>query len=312
MAKNKKRKLLEKSEQNSKTKPNTKKLEKALAIVENDSSSDSAEPESDAEKLEKAPAILEDNSEGDSSEPETESEKIQMLLEAYTKDKLIEFICDAAIKDSSLIQRIENKADLDVSHRKIFVYRIRAGTKREHLVSAFESFGEIENCRVVIDQINKPKGYGFVLFRTREAAEKALKEPRKKVKNRLTYCQLASLGPVPPQQNQDTKKRKIETPIGFIDGSVNSMVTRVLNSGLIASPQIMGNSLGSTVGVGGFSPFQLLLRLGGSRSVLGAYGSTATALQGLHSYKSSHLGLPSLSRTHYAGGYLSGYPFYLW
>jgi heterogeneous nuclear ribonucleoprotein A1/A3 len=43
----------------------------------------------------------------------------------------------------------------------------------------------------------KCKGYGFVLFRRRSGAKNALKEPQKKIGNRLAACQLASLGPVP-------------------------------------------------------------------------------------------------------------------
>lgn len=41
----------------------------------------------------------------------------------------------------------------------------------------------------------KAKGYGFVLFRTRRAAIKALRNPQKKIMNRMAACQLASVGP---------------------------------------------------------------------------------------------------------------------
>ncbi|GFZ20594.1 UBP1-associated protein 2A [Actinidia rufa] len=50
----------------------------------------------------------------------------------------------------------------------------------------------------VCDKVSgKSKGYGFILFKHRIGAKKALKEPQKKIGNRMTSCQLASAGPVP-------------------------------------------------------------------------------------------------------------------
>ncbi|XP_010261157.1 PREDICTED: UBP1-associated protein 2A-like [Nelumbo nucifera] len=160
---------------------------------------------------EKAPAAVnEDDSDSASSEPEPDSEKVQKLLEPYTKDQLIEFICDAAVKDASLLQRIRSIADCDVSHRKIFVHGLGWDTTRETLISAFQPFGEIEDCNVVMDRATgKAKGYGFVLFTSRAGATNALKQPQKKINNRVTSCQLASVGPVTSQQTQDTTGRKI-------------------------------------------------------------------------------------------------------
>ncbi|CAK9166958.1 unnamed protein product, partial [Ilex paraguariensis] len=144
------------------------------------------------------------------SDSDTESEKFQKLLEPYTKDQLMEFIVDAALKDASLFDRIRDTADKDVSHRKIFVHGLGWDTTRETLTAAFKQFGEIEECNVVTDRVTgKAKGFGFVSFKTRKAAAKALKNPRKKIGNRITSCQLASVGPMPPPQSQDTASRKI-------------------------------------------------------------------------------------------------------
>jgi heterogeneous nuclear ribonucleoprotein A1/A3 len=52
--------------------------------------------------------------------------------------------------------------------------------------------------QVVMDKnTGKCKGYGFVLYRRRSGAKNALREPQKKIGNRMAACQLASLGPVP-------------------------------------------------------------------------------------------------------------------
>ncbi|KAL6993111.1 hypothetical protein U1Q18_011230 [Sarracenia purpurea var. burkii] len=150
------------------------------------------------------------DSDNDSSSSEPDSDKIQNLLEPYTKDQLIDFIIDAAVKDDALLARIRDAADRTVSHRKIFVYGLGWDTTRETVVSAYESYGEIEDCKVVSDYYTgKAKGYGFVVFKTRKGAIKALKQPQKKIGNRITSCQLASLGSVPPPQSHDTSGRKI-------------------------------------------------------------------------------------------------------
>ncbi|PON54212.1 Splicing factor-like protein [Trema orientale] len=131
----------------------------------------------------------------DESDSESDSESLSVLLEPYSKDHLIDLICDAALEDSALFHRVRDLADRDASHRKIFVYGLGWDTTSENLVSAFEPFGQIEECNVVLDRATgKNKGYGFVLFKTRRAAVKALKNPLKKIKNRIASCQLASVG----------------------------------------------------------------------------------------------------------------------
>ncbi|XP_062098483.1 UBP1-associated protein 2A-like isoform X2 [Humulus lupulus] len=136
---------------------------------------------------------------------ESDSEKLSSLLEPYSKDQLIELICDASLKDATLLNRVRDIADRDVSHRKIFVHGLSWDTTRETLTAIFEPFGSIDECNVVLDKnTGKAKGYGFVLFKTRRAAVKALKNPQKRIKNRVASCQLASVGPIaggPPAQD---------------------------------------------------------------------------------------------------------------
>ncbi|XAR73322.1 hypothetical protein NMG60_11007246 [Bertholletia excelsa] len=175
MAKNdsaKKRKLVKKGiqkikvEKKKKKQPGKKKIDKATAVLKKQNQIETC--------------VLNDSSDSYSSSEETEPEKIQKLLEPYTKDQLIEFIIDAAINDAALLSRIREAADCDVSHRKIFVHGLGWDTTQETLASAFESYGEIEECKVVTDRATgKAKGYGFVLFKTRRGATKALKQPRK-------------------------------------------------------------------------------------------------------------------------------------
>ncbi|KAL5984174.1 hypothetical protein ACLOJK_018278 [Asimina triloba] len=169
---------------------------------------------------EKPPIPLEEDpvdpySSSSSSDSDSDSkahpDKLHKLLEPYTKDQLIDFLVDAALADATLLRLIRSTADRDVAHRKIFVHGLGWDTTRDVLVSAFQSYGDIEDCNVVVDKVTgRAKGYGFVLFKTRRGAQKALKEPQKKINNRPAHCQLASVGPVPVgQQANDTAGRKI-------------------------------------------------------------------------------------------------------
>ncbi|KAI6687052.1 hypothetical protein NL676_023880 [Syzygium grande] len=91
-------------------------------------------------------------------------------------------------------------ADVDPVHRKIFVHGLGWDATAETLSNAFKQYGEIENCKAVCDKVSgKSKGYGFILFKSRRGARNALREPQKKIGNRMTACQLASIGPVPTQ-----------------------------------------------------------------------------------------------------------------
>lgn len=144
-----------------------------------------------------------------------EDEPLEKLLEPFSKDQLINLLCEAAKTHGDVAERIRVEADVDPSHRKIFVHGLGWDTKAEHLVEAFKQYGEIEDCKAVCDKVSgKSKGYGFILFKNRRGARKALIEPQKKIGTRMAACQLASVGPVsaPPQQQHsgnDFTQRKI-------------------------------------------------------------------------------------------------------
>nr|GMC64186.1 UBP1-associated protein 2A-like [Ipomoea batatas] len=147
------------------------------------------------------------------SDSESSPENIQSLLEPYSKDQLIALAVDAALQHPSLLSLIRSSAHSDISHRKIFVYGLGFDVTRYTLLSAFQPYGEIDDCNVVTDrQTGNCKGYAFVVFKNRKGAVKALKEPRKKIGNRFASCQLASTGPTSPvagSVQQDLSSRKI-------------------------------------------------------------------------------------------------------
>lgn len=170
-----------------------------------------ARKKSKKQKVDKKKNPLSADSDSDSFASLSDSDKIQNLLEPYSKEQLIEFISDAALTESALLSLIRSTADRDVSHRKIFVHGFPWDTTRETLLSAFQSYGDVEDCNVILDKgTGRAKGFGFVLFKSRAAAAKALKQPQKKIGNRTAFCQLASVGPPSMSaQGGDTSGRKI-------------------------------------------------------------------------------------------------------
>lgn len=131
-------------------------------------------------------------------EDEISLDTVQKLLEPFSKDLLISLLRDAALAHPDVLSAIHHAADTDPVHRKVFVHGLGWDTNAETLTNAFSKYGEIEDCNAVRDKISgKSKGYGFILFKHRSGAQAALKEPQKKIGNRMTACQLASTGPVP-------------------------------------------------------------------------------------------------------------------
>ncbi|KAJ6777964.1 EUKARYOTIC TRANSLATION INITIATION FACTOR 3 SUBUNIT G [Salix koriyanagi] len=142
--------------------------EESESEEEEESESEEEEEESKSESEEEEEE--EEESKSESEEEETEDSKretISKLLQPCTKEDLIKILKEAASTDPST----------------------------KPLISVFKKYGEIEDCKIVNDKATgRSKGYGFLLFKTRIAARKALKEPQKKVGNRMVSCQLASLG----------------------------------------------------------------------------------------------------------------------
>ncbi|XP_020255644.1 UBP1-associated protein 2B-like [Asparagus officinalis] len=161
-----------------------------------------SQPQNPKQKNQKKPKkpnpIQDENPFTFGSEPESNPSSptcIQSLLEPYTKPQLISFLLDAAVSDPELRTRIRSIADSDVSHRQLFVFGLGWDATKETLTAAFSPFGPIEDCSVVVDKnTGRAKGYAFVLFKTRSAAIKALKEPQKRIGNKVATCQLSSVG----------------------------------------------------------------------------------------------------------------------
>jgi RNA recognition motif-containing protein len=66
------------------------------------------------------------------------------------------------------------------SERKLFVRGLSWDTTTEGLRNEFQKYGEIEEASVIKDRkTGKSKGFGFVTFRYKNAADRALQQPNK-------------------------------------------------------------------------------------------------------------------------------------
>ncbi|KAK8969192.1 Polyadenylate-binding protein RBP47B' [Platanthera guangdongensis] len=160
---------------------------------EDDEEDDDDDDEEEDEELD---GDDDENNQAEVNEEDLSSkESIIKLLQPFAKDQLIEILKDAVRTNPSLLSRVLNVAETDPIHRNIFVHGLGFEVTSETLLAVFSPFGKIAECKVVTDHTTgRCKGFGFVLFRLRSAAQRALKEPLKKIGNRMVSCQLASLG----------------------------------------------------------------------------------------------------------------------
>jgi len=93
------------------------------------------------------------------------------------------------------IQPIQQK---DTTWTKLFVGGLPYHTTDKSLRDHFEVYGDIEEAVVITDRsTGKSRGYGFVIMSTKEAAERACKEPNPIIDGRKANVNLAILGAKP-------------------------------------------------------------------------------------------------------------------
>nr|GMD43089.1 UBP1-associated protein 2A-like [Ipomoea batatas] len=167
--------------------------------------SEEAEEDED-EEVEEESGSSEDDEEEDKDEA-SKRESIRKLLEPFGKDQIIELLKQGASKDPSLLSRVTRLANSDPANRNLFVRGLSWDATTEQVLEAFRTYGEIEECKLITDKVTgRSKGYAFVLFKTMAAAQKALKQPQKKIGNRTTTCHLAAVGPTPAAADAGSRK----------------------------------------------------------------------------------------------------------
>ncbi|GFY98110.1 hypothetical protein Acr_12g0006510 [Actinidia rufa] len=167
--------------------------------VEEDEEEESEDEEEESEEQNSESSYDESNEEEEEEESSSKGSgggNLRKLLRGLRKNELIDFLEEEAVKDPSLVDRINEAVGYcDPAHRNIFLHGLDWTLTQDQVLSVFKKYGQVENCKVVTDKFTgRNKGYGFVLFKTRHGALKALQKTHKKIGNRVAYCQLATAG----------------------------------------------------------------------------------------------------------------------
>jgi len=109
---------------------------------------------------------------------------------------------------------------LEADGRRLFIHDLAWKTTNETLRQSFLQYGEIQEAVVIPDRkTGKSKGFGFVTFLTAEAAQRALREPVKRIDDRnakVAYAKPTKDAEVPPTPYRSPSPT---------DGSVGSMAS---------------------------------------------------------------------------------------
>ncbi|KAF7123925.1 hypothetical protein RHSIM_Rhsim12G0045100 [Rhododendron simsii] len=128
-----------------------------------------------------------------------EDEDVEKLLEGFAKKSLVLLAKEAVSMYPTLIESVRKLAVFNPALRKILVYGLDRYTTSQTLTSVFRECGEIEDyympCRFSFCRFLVPGAgvHAYILFKHRSGALNALKQPRKVIDNRRTYCELESL-----------------------------------------------------------------------------------------------------------------------
>eukprot|EP01126_Amoeba_proteus_P053478 TRINITY_DN6518_c0_g1_i4.p1 TRINITY_DN6518_c0_g1~~TRINITY_DN6518_c0_g1_i4.p1 ORF type:complete len:180 (+),score=28.75 TRINITY_DN6518_c0_g1_i4:181-720(+) len=136
------------------------------------------------------------------------------------------------------------------SDNKVFVGGLSPATTRETLLQQMSIYGDIKDCKVIMDQqTGKSKGYGFVVYTTPQQAEASVKQGYVMVDGKNCNCNLASL-----RKKEKTDSLGIFNDLGFDRSRTDLMMAPPAYMPIAMDPQMhMSASLQSL-----FAEFQTL------------------------------------------------------
>jgi len=134
-------------------------------------------------------------------------------------------VTSSATTMPSITTSIQNLQQKDTTWTKLFVGGLPYHTTDKSLREHFEVYGEIEEAVVITDRsTGKSRGYGFVIMATKEAADRALKEPNPIIDQLLVGIVIQSrLQNKHQDLNENILKEKLK---GFFDSQKRKLSTK--------------------------------------------------------------------------------------
>jgi len=99
------------------------------------------------------------------------------LLEPYTKEELYSMVLELAEADHAIYQVILNRMSTDTKWCKLFVHGLAFNTTKQSLMRTFQQYGAVKEAVVLLEQHDRSKGCGFVIFENATSAQRALYSP---------------------------------------------------------------------------------------------------------------------------------------
>lgn len=134
----------------------------------------------------------------------------------------------------------------------IFIKNLDKGIDHKALYDTFSAFGNILSCKVVMDDGSSSKGYGFVHFETKEAAEKAIS----RVNGMMLNGQKVFVGPFVARKERvrgpDGETKFTNVYVKNLDEGVSSDQLKQMfgEHGTITNAAIMSDENGKSKGFG--------------------------------------------------------------
>jgi heterogeneous nuclear ribonucleoprotein A1/A3 len=99
-------------------------------------------------------------------------------------------VCQLAATGATVVSSMQ-----EVGQRKIYVGNVPMDLAADRLLALFAGFGEIEEGPLGFDKFTgRSRGFALIIFKTVEAAKRALQEPIKTIDGQQMYCKLAVEG----------------------------------------------------------------------------------------------------------------------
>jgi len=119
---------------------------------------------------------------------------LRELLKPYTKEELQSMLIELAQSHQAIYQQVANRIASDPKWCKLFVHGLAFNTTKQSLAMAYSQFGAVKETVVLLEQHDRSKGYGFVVFESAAAARRAAMAGTVFIDGRETKCDFAFKG----------------------------------------------------------------------------------------------------------------------